>query len=284
MLRQSFIHIPSVGPVTERLIWQSGVRSWDDCLEFSPPQLRANLRSHLAEHVQESQRRLSQGDARYFQMLLGSSHLWRLYSDFRHRVAYLDIETTGLWFELDDITVIGLYDGTSTRSFVLGENLDDFAREISRYSLVVTFNGACFDLPFLRTRFPGFDSSLAHLDLRYLLKRLGYSGGLKRIERELGLDRLGALRELDGYCAVLLWKKHLQGRRGALDTLLRYNLEDVVNLERLVQLAYNSMLASVPIPVERLAPNERPALPYRHDEGLIGEVVAEASRNPYGQR
>ena len=284
MLRQSFIHIPSVGPVTERLIWQSGVRSWDDCLEFSPPQLRANLRSHLAEHVQESQRRLSQGDARYFQMLLGSSHLWRLYSDFRRRVVYLDIETTGLSLGLDDITVIGLYDGTSTRSFVLGENLDDFAREISRYSLVVTFNGACFDLPFLRTRFPGFDSSLAHLDLRYLLKRLGYSGGLKRIERELGLDRPGALRELDGYCAVLLWKKHLQGRRGALDTLLRYNLEDVVNLERLVQLAYNSMLASVPIPVERLAPNERPALPYRHDEGLIGEVVAEASRNPYGQR
>jgi uncharacterized protein YprB with RNaseH-like and TPR domain len=217
-------------------------------------------------------------------MLLGSSHLWRLYSDFRQRVAYLDIETTGLWFELDDITVIGLYDGSSTKSFVLGENLDEFAQEIARYSLIVTFNGACFDLPFLRTRFPGFDQGLAHLDLRYLLKRLGYSGGLKRIEPELGINRPGALGELDGYCAVLLWNKHLQGRKGALDTLLRYNLEDVVNLERLAQLAYNSMLASVPIPVEPLALSERVPSPYQHDEGLIEEVVAEASRSPYSER
>jgi hypothetical protein len=216
-------------------------------------------------------------------MLLGSSHLWRLYSDFRHRVAYLDIETTGLWFGLDDITVIGLYDGNSTKSFVLGENLDDFAEEVARYSLIVTFNGACFDLPFLRTRFPEFDRDLAHLDLRYLLKRLGYSGGLKRIEPELGISRPGVLGQLDGYCAVLLWKKHLQGRRGALDTLLRYNLEDVVNLERLAQLAYNSMLATIPIPVEPLALSEGVRPPYQHDEGLIEEVVGEASRSLYGQ-
>jgi hypothetical protein len=80
-----------------------------------------------------------------------------------------------------------------------------------------------------------------------------------------------------------MWKKHLQGRKGALDAL-RYSLEDVVNLERLAQLAYNSMLASVPIPVERLASNERPALPSRYDEGLIKEVVAEASGSPYGHR
>jgi hypothetical protein len=44
------------------------------------------------------------------------------------------------------------------------------------------------------------------------------------------------------------------------------------------------MLASVPIPVERLASNERPALPSRYDEGLIKEVVAEASGSPYGHR
>jgi uncharacterized protein YprB with RNaseH-like and TPR domain len=241
------------------------------------------LEAHLAEHLPESERTLVEGDARYFQMLLGSSHLWRLYGDFRHRVAYLDIETTGLSFGLDDITVIGLYDGASTKNFFLGENLDDFAQEIARYSLIVTFNGACFDLPFLRTRFPAFDQGFAHLDLRYLLRRLGYSGGLKRIERELGMDRPGALGELDGYCAVLLWKKHLQGRKGALDTLLRYNLEDVVNLERLAEFAYNLMAATIPIPVERLAPNQRLAPPYQCDESLIEEVVAEATRNPYSQ-
>jgi len=57
--------------------------------------------------------------------------------------------------------------------------------------------------------------------LRYVLKSLGYSGGLKSCEKALGLDR-GDLDGVDGYFAVLLWrdyqKKH---NEKALETLLK---------------------------------------------------------------
>jgi len=40
-------------------------------------------------------------------------------------------------------------DGHDIKVFVRGINLDDFPRETQRYSLLVTFNGRRFDLPFL---------------------------------------------------------------------------------------------------------------------------------------
>ena len=280
LLRRSFIHIPRIGPLTERLIWQSGVTCWDDCLRAAAARVRPNLRAHLLEHVEVSRERLESGDARHFQAALGSLHAWRLYDDFRERTAYLDIETTGLSFGPDEITVIGVYDGEEAKTFVKGRNLDAFPREICRYSLLVTFNGAGFDLPFLRTRFPDFDRELAHIDLLHVMRRLGYRGGLKRIERELGLGRPEALHDLDGYCAVLLWHRHLRGRKHALETLLRYNLEDVVSLERLAQLAYNLMLKHIPIPVEEIPLSARPAIPHSFDESLVHEV-ARQSANRY---
>jgi len=41
-----------------------------------------------------------------------------------------------------------------------------------------------------------------HIDLRYIMNYLGYKGGLKKCELQLGIDR-GLLKEVDGYCAVL---------------------------------------------------------------------------------
>jgi hypothetical protein len=46
------------------------------------------------------------------------------------------------------------------------------------------------------------------------------------------------LAGLDGYDAVLLWERAQRGNRMARDLLLRYNREDVVNLESLMEQAY----------------------------------------------
>ena len=40
------------------------------------------------------------------------------------------------------------------------------------------YNGQCFDLPMLRVSF-GLALDQAHIDLRYVLSRLGFKGGLK---------------------------------------------------------------------------------------------------------
>jgi uncharacterized protein YprB with RNaseH-like and TPR domain len=64
----------------------------------------------------------------------------------------------------------------------------------------------------------------------YTCRKLDLSGGLKEIERDLGLDR--DRPDLSGRDAVRLWRDHERGRDGALDTLIEYNREDTVNLRR----------------------------------------------------
>jgi len=44
---------------------------------------------------------------------------------------------------------------------------------------------------------------------------------------------------MDGYMAVLLWQRYQRGDRTALDLLLKYNREDVVNLEVLMDRAFH---------------------------------------------
>ena len=77
-----------------------------------------------------------------------------------------------------------------------------------------------------------------HVDLRFLLKRLGYRGGLKKIEPHFGILRPPEVAGMDGYEAVLLWQRHRRGDRTALELLLTYNREDVLNLEILMDQAY----------------------------------------------
>ena len=76
---------------------------------------------------------------------------------------------------------------------------------------------------------------LIHLDLRFLLKELGYSGGLKNIELQLGISRPEDVANVNGFEAVRLWKKYKQGDLQALEKLIKYNIEDIVNLKDLLE-------------------------------------------------
>ena len=93
------------------------------------------------------------------------------------------------------------------------------------------------DVPVLKSVFPRFIVPPVHIDLRWVLRRLGHKGGLKRIEKSLGLSRPDHVGDMDGYMAVMLWQDHLAGDPDALATLLDYNACDIVNLEPLLNLA-----------------------------------------------
>jgi len=55
-------------------------------------------------------------------------------------------------------------------------------------------------------------------------------GGLKIVERKLGIQR--KLVGIDGYEAVKLWWRYVDSfDLDALNTLLQYNMEDVINLK-----------------------------------------------------
>jgi len=150
--------------------------------------------------------------------------------------AYLDIETTGLSPANCDITVIGIYlcNGFDAR-FIQLVGKDISARSISEslvgVSKIHTYNGSRFDLPFIASRV-GVDlaQSIAHRDLMYDCWKCNLYGGLKYVEKQLGIQR--RLTEVNGYEAVLLWWKYVNSfDLDALKTLLAYNKEDVVNLK-----------------------------------------------------
>ncbi|MHC5033726.1 MAG: ribonuclease H-like domain-containing protein [Planctomycetota bacterium] len=272
MLENTFCHMPGVGPKTEHRLWAAGILSWGDARQIPSALLPARRAEHLARNARESADRLARQDALYFFKRLPPHEHWRVFPEFRHWVAFLDIETTGLGSPHDYITTISVYDGRRIRHYVRDENLEDFREDIKDYGLIVTYNGKTFDVPFIRQYF-GISMPHAHIDLRYVLHSLGYSGGLKGCEKQLGLDRK-ELDGIDGYFAVLLWRDFLRNdNRAALDTLLAYNMADVVNLETLMVLAYNMKLRGTLFnETRRLALPPAPEIPFKADMETVERI------------
>lgn len=242
MLTRSFCHTPGIGLTREQKLWRNGIHSWDAALNAAMPKT-CRLSKPARRILEESPQRLDNGDAAWFARNLPASETWRLCSHFAGRAAFVDIETTSGPGPVR-ITTIALYDGQSVRTYVQGRNLEAFCDDILDFPLMVTFNGRCFDAPViqreLRIPLP------AHVDLRFLLKSVDVTGGLKACERQLGIDRK-ELSGLDGYFAVLLWQEYeTRGDERALETLLAYNAADVLSMPRLLDFAYAARLERTP--------------------------------------
>ncbi len=245
MLTRTFVHIPGIGPKTEKGLWNRGIQTWDDWKKEKAMRFGLGRSREIDAYLEASRTYLEKGDPRFFARRMPAPLMWRLFPEFREKTVYLDIETTGLSAWQNEITTIALYDGKTISYYVNGENLHRFPGDLARYAVVVTYNGKSFDIPFIE-RYFGIRVACAHIDLRHVLSSLGLKGGLKGCERRLGMDR-GDLEGLDGYFAVVLWQEYRRhGRPGALETLLAYNIADVLSLERLMVTAYNRKLMETP--------------------------------------
>jgi uncharacterized protein len=244
MLTSTFVHIPGIGYSTEQRFWRAGARCWDDVLDrpaaLADLRLSAARQAALAAELERSRESLRQGDYRFFSTALARRDQWRAFPDFSDRVLYLDIETTGAG-DFDDVTVIGLHDGRHLRQFVRGDNLLEAEEMLAEAAVLVTFFGLGFDVPVLRRLFPRLRFEQLHVDLCHTLRRLGFGGGLKSVERQLGLARGPQIDGLNGWDAVRLWQESRRGREGALQLLLDYNAADVENMIPLMSLAYDRL-------------------------------------------
>jgi len=153
--------------------------------------------------------------------------------------AYLDIETTGLYSYCHKITVVGLSFGDSGLvDQWIGEDItaDALLEALEPASTLYTYNGSRFDLPFLRDHLGvNLHDRFQHRDLMLDCWRRNLYGGLKAVERRLGIPRM--LKDIDGLEAVRLWNRYEKQRdQEALRRLLDYNREDVLNLRALKEL------------------------------------------------
>jgi uncharacterized protein YprB with RNaseH-like and TPR domain len=143
--------------------------------------------------------------------------------------AYLDIETS-----YDHaISVVGVYiPGLGTCQLVGGDITDvSVARLLEPATCLYTFNGHRFDLPVIRRELRlDLAQMLRTHDLLYDCWARSLYGGLKAVERRLGIER--TFCEVDGRMAMTLWQRYeALGDRDALTLLLAYNREDIENLE-----------------------------------------------------
>ncbi len=234
MIRSSFIFLDRIGPGMEKRIWDQGVRTWDDFLNAEHIEgLSDKAKAYHERKIREASRELYSLNSSYFLKCLPHRENWRLYRFFRDEAIFLDIETSGVESH-DDVTVVGLFDGTDTKVMIRGINLDFsvLKKALEPYKVIVTFNGSSFDFPFIKKRYPGVLPEVPHIDIRHVCDRAGLSGGLKEIEKKLGLKRSKIIDRFYGGDPFRLWRMYrVTGDEYYLNLLVEYNEDDVINLK-----------------------------------------------------
>lgn len=240
MLEYTFCHLPGIREQREQSIWKQGVHTWSDFL--SEKNIRGISKAKkplLNSAIKASSKALFEGDATHFNHLPGPL-MWRLWPDFQDEAAFIDIETN----YRNQITVLGISNGTDCWQFLRHHNMDgrEIKRVLSKFKLLVTFNGASFDLPIIKRYFNDVIPDVPHLDLRHAGRRAGLTGGLKRIEREVGISRGEDVEGVSGADALKLWSAYrATGETRYRDILLEYNQEDIINLKPLANIIYSRL-------------------------------------------
>lgn len=231
-VENSFIAVDGVGERTERKLWEAGITDWDSFSQAGSLPIGGSRHAAIESFIAEASDELDRRNVAYFADRLPSSSHWRLYENFRQNTCFFDIETTGLSKHRNQVTTASFHCGGETTTLVAGDDLtrETVREELDTADLLVSFNGARFDVPFLESSF-GLSIGTPHLDLMYPCRQAGLSGGLKAIEREIGIGR--EEKGVDGREAVRLWHAYERGDEEALDRLVRYNRDDTRNLETL---------------------------------------------------
>jgi len=236
MIRNSFIFLEKIGPTAENNIWKQNITTWDKFTNTERIKgVSPTRKSYYDRQIKQASNYLKDYNSEAFTKILPKSENWRLFNHFCDDAIYLDIETTGYY---GDITVCGLYDGNDTKMLIKGQNLtkSSIKEAFHGKKLLVTFNGQSFDIPVINRYFKGVIPNIPHLDLRFPLAKLGYTGGLKNIEKNLKIKRNNDVDGFSGSDAVELWFDYIENNnKRSLKLLLQYNEEDIVNLKPLAQ-------------------------------------------------
>ena len=246
MIKSTFIFIPGIGKKTEESLWKKGILTWDDLKERAHIiGLSKTKRRVIEDYLDRAENALYKHDASFFAEHLPQKEYWRIYKKFRDKALFLDIETTGLSLYYDKITLIGTSNGHKIKFFVKDNNLEEALNYLQDYDMIVTFNGKLFDIPFIKKEFPEAKIPPIHIDLRYILRSLGVTGPLKKIEEKLDIPRPKDVQEINGREAAVLWSRFVKGEDKALEKLLLYNIYDTTNLQGIMHLCYQKKIEEI---------------------------------------
>lgn len=229
MIKNSFIFLERINAKKEQNIWNQGIRNWNDFLKAEKINGISKISKKFYDRkIKEAKDHLLEQDPPYFSSIFPSAEHWRLYDEFKDEALFLDIES-----DSKKITLIGMFDGYETKSMLGFFDKKILEKEINKKKILVTFNGKSFDVPVLEKYF-NIKIKIPHIDLVHVCRRIGLKGGLKAVEKELGISRRKILDPVKGHDAAELWRCfHATGDKDFLDMMIAYNEEDCINLKRI---------------------------------------------------
>ncbi len=232
MITENFLHFKGIGPKTSETIKNAGFKTWQDIID-NPSNLpcSANLRNHLFSQATGSLNAYKNNDIQKLLSAFSTSEQWRILNHYHDRISYFDIETSGLSRYDAKITVIACLHKGEMHTFFRDDNLADFLDLLDDVTLLSSFNGNCFDIPFVLESYHIPELECPHIDLRWICYHAGLRGPLKVIEKECGVKRNDDIGDIDGFEAVNLWHRWvLHKDRKAKDLLVKYCEADVYAL------------------------------------------------------
>ncbi|MEO0288098.1 MAG: ribonuclease H-like domain-containing protein [candidate division WOR-3 bacterium] len=230
MLTNTFVHIDGISYKKEEQLWKKGFKNWWDVVEkWNQLPFGEKKNIQILNEVKRSIDSFKNDDIKYFFKRLNHRDYWRVLTHYKSEIGYIDIETS---FE-GEITLVGLYVGGNFYVYKNGEDYLKLEKMFSIPSILVSFNGQTFDIPRIKKEFPFLSLPDFHFDLFRASKSVGWKGGLKKLEEKFMIERSKRVKNLTGYDAVLLWQEYKNGSKDSLNTLIEYNMFDVINLEKL---------------------------------------------------
>ena len=289
MLRHTFCHLPGISLKKELNFWRSGVVSWDDLEHVITPQLslfaERGRHSKLLAEIDLSRKAFEDRDASFFASRLPRPEHYRIACSLPESMLFLDIETTGLSRYYDYITLVGISKGEQYKVFLRGSEESEFFEWLRGSSIIVTFNGSLFDLPFLLEQYPSLPIPPAHIDLRFLARRAGFSGGQKELETKLRIKRPTDIADMKGEAAPILWHRFRRGDTEALRRLIEYNHADVEGMKRIIEIVIRRLIKKANFPKEVLKTLDLVHAKHSTTNGHeIAELIAKASSDVSRQR
>ena len=266
-LQNTFQHLRGISVKGERTLWEKGILNW----RAYPVQL-----SLLQEEdrLAPSRRAFASQDIGFFMQGLPPAEYFRIALSFPDRVLFLDIETTGLSPYYHQVTLIGWSLDAHYGYVLKDEPLTPFLDALAQAKILVTFNGTLFDCKFLRTHFPQLPLPSCHIDLRFFAKRVGLSGGQKKIEALLGVRRAHSVHDLQGDSAPLLWDTYLSGDKNAAKTLITYNHADILGMYHILDACIDRICVQ-----ENIPPSLHPGPVFTRNLPALEKIVVPSPRS-----